>query len=107
MQVSFVGEWAVDTGGPRREFFRLVALEAKEKFFIGRSFQKFFLCDILAIQVSLLYYLKFYLCYNYRGMIITILGVSWQCQLSRVVMECHFCIMLSTSILSMERKQIF
>ena len=66
MQVSFVGEWAVDTGGVRREFFRLVALEAKEKFFIGRSFKKSFFCDILAIQVSLLYYLKLYYMWHSR-----------------------------------------
>ena len=31
--MTFVGEGAVDYGGPKKEFFRLLALEAAESFF--------------------------------------------------------------------------
>ena len=57
LQVSFVGEGAIDCGGPRREFFRLVALEAKGRFFIG-GLKKFFLCDMMAIQVNYLIHFR-------------------------------------------------
>ena len=36
-QVNFVGEGSVDTGGPRREFFRLLAEEAKSAYFHSSS----------------------------------------------------------------------
>ena len=57
LQVSFVGEGAIDCGGPRREFFRLVALEAKDRFFTG-GLKKFFLCDMMAIQVNYLMHFR-------------------------------------------------
>ena len=51
-QITFVGEGAVDYGGPKREFFRLFAQEAGKNYFIGQSSQpKFFRGDILAVQV--------------------------------------------------------
>lgn len=40
IQIYFVGEEAVDTGGPRREFWRLLLLEAQEKYCIGSEGEK-------------------------------------------------------------------
>ena len=41
-EVTFVGEGAVDYGGPRREFFRMLASDAAKSFFVGNDFMKFF-----------------------------------------------------------------
>ena len=41
----------MDLGGPRREFFRLLAIQASERFFIGKEDQKFFCTDVKALQV--------------------------------------------------------
>ena len=46
-KVRFVGEGAVDQGGPRREFFRLLAINARDVFLQG----KFFATNVPAIQV--------------------------------------------------------
>ena len=46
-----MGEWAIDVGGPRREFFRLFADKAQENMLIGTSALKFFKCDMTALQV--------------------------------------------------------
>ena len=53
-QVTFVGEGAVDSGGPRREFFRLLASEASNTLFIGNVTAKFFVMNAQALQVSTL-----------------------------------------------------
>ena len=53
MQVTFVGEGAVDYGGPRREFFRILASDAAKSFFVGNDFMKFFSMDATAFQVGL------------------------------------------------------
>lgn len=53
-QIRFVGEGAVDHGGPRREFFRLLAINAKEIMFMGPPTTKFFATNVAAIQVNLL-----------------------------------------------------
>ena len=50
-----MGEGAVDCGGPRREFFRLFAIRAQQKYFVGIPDQKFFACDVSALQVILLF----------------------------------------------------
>ena len=51
-QITFVGEGAVDYGGPKREFFRLFAQEVSKNYLIGQSGKpKFFRGDILAVQV--------------------------------------------------------
>ena len=50
--MRFVGEGAVDYGGPRREFFRLLALKAGDVFFEGTPTKKFFALNVPAIQVS-------------------------------------------------------
>ena len=48
-----MGEGAVDCGGPRREFFRLFAIRAQQKYFVvGIPDQKFFACDVSALQVT-------------------------------------------------------
>ncbi len=53
LQVNFVFEGAIDSGGPRREFFRLFSMVASEKFLIGETNQKFFCVDICALQVCM------------------------------------------------------
>lgn len=52
IKVTFVGEGAVDYGGPRREFFRLLASEAATKLLHGNDFRKFFLMNATAFQVT-------------------------------------------------------
>jgi hypothetical protein len=52
--VRFSFEAAVDLGGPRREFFRLLALKAGETMFIGDR-HKFFNTNVRAIQVSIIF----------------------------------------------------
>ena len=54
LQVKFVGEGAIDYGGPRREFFRLLALNARDTFFIGDSNRKFFDTNVSAVQVIIM-----------------------------------------------------
>lgn len=51
MQISFVGEGAVDQGGPKREFFRLLAQAASKTFFKGSNSKTKFLDNITAVQV--------------------------------------------------------
>ena len=51
MQVLFVGEEAIDEGGPKWEFFRLLAKEVSATRFFGEEHSKFFQNDILALQV--------------------------------------------------------
>ena len=54
MQVSFVGEGAVDDGGPRREFFHLFAEECRNsQFFVHATDDtgSFFACNTSAYQV--------------------------------------------------------
>ena len=48
-KVTFVGEVAIDHGGPRREFFRLFGLECSETYFHGR--RKYFDVNAAAVQV--------------------------------------------------------
>ena len=43
----------MDHEGPRREFFRLLAINAKERMFMGPLTRKFFATDVAAIQVNL------------------------------------------------------
>ena len=49
--MKFVGESAVDLGGPKREFFCLFAMEAKEHLLQGPPTRKFFSTDVSAIKV--------------------------------------------------------
>ena len=51
-----MGEGAIDRGGPRREFFRLLALKASEEFFQGKPGSKFFANNVVALQVYIVYY---------------------------------------------------
>ena len=50
--MTFVGEGAIDHGGPRRELFRLFALKASDQYFIGNDGNKFFCNDVIALQVN-------------------------------------------------------
>ena len=58
LQVTFVGEPAIDHGGPRREFFDLFSLQCCETFFRGTA--KYFDVNAAAVQVKT----KIYLCYH-------------------------------------------
>ena len=46
---TFIGEGAVDQGGPRREFFRLLALGAADRYFIGKDTMKFMDTNVTAL----------------------------------------------------------
>ena len=50
-EINFVGESAVDLGGPKREYFRLFAMEAKEHLLQGPPTRKFFSIDLSAVKV--------------------------------------------------------
>ena len=54
LQVTFVGEGAIDQGGPKREFFRLFAEQACTYFRGDDKRPKFLRNDILAVQVFIL-----------------------------------------------------
>ena len=51
MQVTFIGEGAIDYGGPRREFFRLLIQQLSESDYMHGGKSKFFVSDVPAIQV--------------------------------------------------------
>lgn len=51
LQIKFAGEGAIDYGGPRREFFRLLGNTIMDKYFRGKESQKFFSQNVSAIQV--------------------------------------------------------
>ena len=56
IQVEFVGEGAVGTGGPRREFFRLLAEEVRESVYFQHgedSAGSFFACNTSGYRVWL------------------------------------------------------
>ena len=49
-QITFFGELSVDTGGPRREFFRLLVHQAADTLLRGKNV-KFFSMNVSAIVV--------------------------------------------------------
>ena len=49
-QVTFFGEWSVDAGSPRREFFRLLVHQAADTLLRGENV-KFFSTNVPAIVV--------------------------------------------------------
>ncbi len=49
-----VGEGAVDAGGPRRQFFRILGIEGARVLFVGNDSQTFFASRVVAIQVCYL-----------------------------------------------------
>lgn len=50
--MNFVGEGAIDHGGPKREFFRLFARLASETYFRGATDTcRFFDNNMMAVQV--------------------------------------------------------
>lgn len=48
--MTFVGEFAIDHGGPCREFFRLFSSQCSETFFRGKA--KYFDVNAAAVQVN-------------------------------------------------------
>ena len=59
VQVEFVGEEGVDTGGLRREFFRLLADSASQDLCWGQERARVFRHDVTALQVCISPYLSF------------------------------------------------
>ena len=55
-QVQFLGEEADDGGGPRREFFALLAKEIQSSLFEGKSPRCFLRHDSIGLQVVLYIY---------------------------------------------------
>lgn len=56
IQILFVGEGAVDTGGPQREFFRLLAEQVRESLYFQNgedSAGSFFACNTSGYRVWL------------------------------------------------------
>ena len=51
IQVTFFGETSIDTGGPRREFFRLLVVQAAKTLLRGVDI-KFFSLNVPAIVVG-------------------------------------------------------
>ena len=52
--MTFVGEGAVDHGGPKREFFRLFAKEASQTYLKGANENcRFFDNNVTAVQVKI------------------------------------------------------
>ena len=51
IKVSFVGEEAVDTGGPSREYWRIIMHDIKQKYCHGQDGKLVFNRNILALQV--------------------------------------------------------
>ena len=49
--MNFIGEGSIDHGGPTREFFRLLAQEASEKYMRGIDGDKYMASNITALQV--------------------------------------------------------
>ena len=47
--VRFTGEGAVDHGGPKREFFRLLAYKAKDLLLRGKDLSMFFSQNVSAV----------------------------------------------------------
>ena len=54
LKVFFVGEDAVDTGGPLREFWRLIMQELSFQFCIGNDKNKVLVHSVPALQVRVL-----------------------------------------------------
>lgn len=53
IQVSFVGEFGIDHGGPLREFFRLFSLGCSEMYLKGSEKGKYFDGNAAAVQASI------------------------------------------------------
>ena len=51
IQVCFVGEGGIDTGGPRREFFRLLVEEGSARYLVGTPGKMTFASNTIACQV--------------------------------------------------------
>ena len=52
VQVQFIGEEALDQGGPKREYWRLLAIDIMTKLCIGSDQRLTFEHDVLGLQVS-------------------------------------------------------
>ena len=52
VQVKFIGEEAVDQGGPKREYWRLLAIDIMTKLCIGSDDRLTLEHDVLGLQVS-------------------------------------------------------
>ena len=69
-----VHESAIDHGGLRKEFFRLLAIRFGKVLMIGSDSSKFMLPDVKALQVKLICLLMYLLNYPYR----TRTSIRWE-----------------------------
>lgn len=67
-QVFFVGEPAIDTGGPTREFWRLLNIALQEHYFVGTEGKKIFIHNVPAIEVFILKEYCLCACYSMCGL---------------------------------------
>ena len=51
--MTFVGDGGIDHGGPRREFFRMLADEAVRTYMIGRNYAKYVDANVTVLQVHI------------------------------------------------------
>jgi len=52
LQVKFIDEEGIDEGGPKREFWRLLAVDIQTQVCIGSNYRLTLEHDILGLQVS-------------------------------------------------------
>jgi hypothetical protein len=57
LDVRFVGERAIDLGGPKQEFFNLLSSDACHMFFKGKDNYKFFMNNVTSVQNNDFFYL--------------------------------------------------
>ena len=61
LQVKFVDEEGIDEGGPKREFWQLLAMDIQAGVCVGSGYRLTLEHDILGLQVS---YNNYACCYN-------------------------------------------
>ena len=62
MQVCFVGESGIDTGGPRREFFRLLVEEGSARYLVGTPGKMTSASNTIACQVHVSLFFLSHVC---------------------------------------------
>ena len=83
--MSFVGERAIDEGGPKREFFHLLIQEIGQSEYVQGGTQKFFLANVPAILVCIYICIltTFAITHIHRGEISNLLDIMQGCPVYR------------------------
>ena len=83
--MSFVGEGAIDEGGPKREFFCLLIQEIGQSEYMQGGTQKFFLANVPAILVCIYICIltTFAITHIHRGEISNLLDIMQGCPVYR------------------------